>query len=380
MNSLSHQYFHQEEMGTGSPQGVQMTPEKAEEAHLTRGTPELEQTEKGLNEKENDLEVRQGRGEVTELKWSSHCLPQHQSLNDGSKSWWYHLKTIWLFTRNDLKSIVFPETAFGIVSALSGPLLTTNKDPDILTILHRIPLVLLWTWINVLIFDVANQRLTTSIIEDSVNKPWRPLPSGRINPDHARRLLLAILPLIFVITLYLGGMEETVAMMVLTWMYNDLAGADEHYNVRNLINAFGFMCYSSGATAVASGFGEHTLTPETYVWIGIVGAIVFSTLSMQDMADQEGDRARDRGTLPLMHGDGFARWAIAIPIMFWSILCPAYWGLSLYWYAMPLTAGLIVVVRLVTLRSVTSDKITWRLWNVWITSIYSLPLLKFYLG
>lgn len=230
-----------------------------------------------------------------------------------------------------------------------------------------------------MIFDVGNQRLVTSVIEDSVNKPWRPLPSGRLSPVHARRFLLAILPIIFIITLHLGGMEETVAMMVLTWMYNDLGGADEHYNVRNLINAFGFMCYSSGATRVASGFGEHTLTPSSYTWIGIVGAIVFSTLSMQDMADQEGDHARDRGTLPLMHGDGFARWAIAIPVMFWSIVCPAYWRMSFCWYAMPLATGLIVVIRLLTLRSVASDKSTWRLWNVWITSVYSLPMLKYYL-
>ena len=294
--------------------------------------------------------------------------------------WSYHINTIWLITRNDLKSIVFPESAFGIASALSGPVLTTNLRPDLLTIFGRIPQVLLWCWINVLIFDTANQRLPTSVIEDAVNKPWRPIPAGRMTPTHGRRILLTILPLAYVATLYLGGMEETVAMMVLTWMYNDLAGADENYIIRNVINAFGFMCYSSGATLVACGFGEHTFLPSAYIWLGIIGAIVFSTLQMQDMADQEGDRARDRRTLPLVHGDGVARWTIAVPVMFWSVLCPAYWELSLYCYALPITTGLVVAIRLLLLRSVPSDKVTWKLWNVWITSVYCLPLLKYHVG
>lgn len=186
-------------------------------------------------------------------------------------------------TRNDLKSIVFPETAFGICSALSGPVLTSNQSPDVLTILGRIPTVLLWTWINVLIFDLANQRLPNSIIEDSINKAWRPIPSGRMSAAHARRLLLIVIPAVLTTTLYIGGLEETVAMMVLTWQYNDLGGADENFVVRNIINAFGFMCYSSGATRVAIGHLEFNLNSKAYQWLSIIGGIVFSTLQMQDM-------------------------------------------------------------------------------------------------
>lgn len=283
-------------------------------------------------------------------------------------------------TRNDLKSIVIPETAFGIFSALSGPILTTNRFPQVQTILMRLPLVILWTWLNVLIFDLANQRLTSSVLEDSINKPWRPLPSGRMTVSQARRFLLAILPVIFGVTLYLGAMEETVAMMALTWMYNDLGGADESYIVRNFINAFGFMCYSSGATLVACGFGEHTLNPVAYQWLAIIGGIVFSTLQMQDMADQEGDQARGRGTIPLVIGDGPARWTIIVPVMIWSVVCPMFWSLHPYAYIVPLTLGATVSLRLFFLRTVESDKLTWKLWNGWISSVYLLPLIKYHLG
>ena len=178
---------------------------------------------------------------------------------------------------------MIPETAFGICSSLSGPVLTSNRTPNVVKVLERAPEVLLWTWINVLVFDLANQRLPNSIIEDSINKTWRPIPSGRMSAVHARRLLLIAIPVAFAITLYIGGMEETVAMMVLTWQYNDLGGADENFVIRNIINALGFMCYSSGATKVASGHFESALNHDAYQWLAIIGAVVFSTLQMQDM-------------------------------------------------------------------------------------------------
>lgn len=305
---------------------------------------------------------------------------QMQTDHEAPVSTLYHLRTLWLTTRNDVKSIIIPETAFGIFSALSGPVLTTNQAPKLLTILSRLPLVVLWNWVNVLIFDLANQRLTGSVIEDSINKPWRPLPSGRITVVQARRLLLAVLPIGFFITCYLGGMEETIAMMVLTWMYNDLGGADESYLVRNLINAFGFMCYSSGATLVACGHGEFTLNPEAYQWLAMVGGIVLTTLQMQDMSDQEGDQARGRGTIPLVLGDWVARWTIAIPVSLWSIACPLFWELHPYAFIAPIILGGIVGLRILLHRSVDADKVTWKFWNLWISCLYLLPLIKYHTG
>jgi 4-hydroxybenzoate polyprenyltransferase len=105
-------------------------------------------------------------------------------------------------------------------------------------------------------------------------------------------------------------------MMVLTWMYDDLGGADENLHVRNFINALGFMCFSSGAGVVSAGYGTFELNNRAYQWIAIIGAIVFSTLSLQDMPDIPGDAARGRRTLPLVYGENAARWLIAVPILF----------------------------------------------------------------
>ena len=51
----------------------------------------------------------------------------------------YDLRTTWLVTRNDLKSIVVPESAFGICSALAGPMLTSNNSPNAISVLKKIP-------------------------------------------------------------------------------------------------------------------------------------------------------------------------------------------------------------------------------------------------
>lgn len=329
--------------------------------------------DKGPNAKDQQYEAEAtpvtGRPNSPNKRNSSrHQTPQSQA---PPRSWKYHLRTIWLITVNDLKSIVAPETAFGIFSALA-PTLTTHPDPTIFTVFSRLPHVILWNWLNVLLFDIANQRLPNSILEDSVNKPWRPIPTGRLTPDEARRLLLVVIPVVFGATLWLGGMWEAVAMMVLTWMYNDLGAADEVYVVRNIINALGFMCYSSGATAVAAG--EYELTPRAYTWIAIVGAIIFSTLSMQDLPDVEGDAARGRLTSPLVHGDTFARWSIAIPILFWSFFCPYFWEVGWMGYAIPLVFGGWLAGRILKFRNVAGDKKSWQMWCFWTGVLYALPL------
>jgi 4-hydroxybenzoate polyprenyltransferase len=287
------------------------------------------------------------------------------------RSFGFHLYSIWLITCNDLKSIVVPETAFGIFSALASQL-TTNDDPKAVDVLSRLPQVILWNWLNVLLFDIANQRLPDSIIEDEVNKAWRPIPAGRLTPKEARRLLLVVIPLVFLGSLCLGGVVETIAMMVLTWMYNDLGGADEIYIVRNLINALGFMCYSSGSTNVAAG--NHSLTPWAYAWITVVGGIIFTTLSMQDLPDVEGDAKRKRRTSPLVMGDSWCRWEIAVPILLWSAFCPTFWNSHWIGYAVTLSMGAYLSFRILCYRTTAEDAVSFQTWCLWTGIIYTLPL------
>ena len=102
------------------------------------------------------------------------------------------------------------------------------------------------------------------------------------------------------------------------------------------------------------------------------------SLAKVGIADQEGDRARGRGTMPLVVGDTLARWSIALAVMFWSLVCPAFWVLDVQGWIMPVFLGSVVAFRILLFREVADDKKTWLGWNIWITSLYLLPLIKFY--
>ena len=80
---------------------------------------------------------------------------------------------------------------------------------------------------------------------------------------------------------------------------------------------------------------------------------------MEPQADQEGDRARNRGTLPLVLGDWTARWTIAVPVLFWSFACPKFWELDIYGWIMPAIFGSVVALRVLMFRDIVADKKTW---------------------
>ena len=185
-----------------------------------------------------------------------------------------------------------------------------------------------------------------------MNKPWRSIPSKRISLKQTTRLLYAAVPTVFFITLYTGAMEESVALMILTWMYNDLSGAEENFLVRNANNALGYVFYGAGSTRLACGYPTYTLNGSAYRWIALIWAVVTSTMQVQDLQDQEGDRARDRRTMPLVIGDSNTRWVLAILIIVWSAICPTYWRSQSLGYAIPLFVGTAIAFRTVLYRSV----------------------------
>lgn len=283
------------------------------------------------------------------------------------------LKVLSLFAESDMLTFVVPDTLFGILGALSGPLLTTNSTPNALMILTRTPHVVLFVWINLLVFDIANQRLPKSIIEDSVNKPQRPLPRRLITPVQTRRLLLTIVPLILGASYYMTVWQETSLLFILTWMYNDLEGGDENCIVRNEIIAAAFGLYHEGALRLACG-PEHVLNCRGFSWTAVISGVIFSTMHVQDMKDQAGDLAKGRRSVPIVFGDRFARWTIAVPVAFWSLFCPLYWGVGIIGWLLSVGVGFVVAIRELMCRSRDADRLTWVIWAGWLSALYLLPL------
>lgn len=301
--------------------------------------------------------------------------------------WAFHIKSVWLFTYSDLKTIVFPSAASGILNGIAVSL----ENEQVLSSLNlstpehifkRAPLVLAWVWLNLLPFNIDNQRQPKAIQEDLLNKPWRTLPSKRLSPGFVKGLMLVLYPIAVFVSFRLGALTQCLALIFLGYWYNDLGGGDGNPLIRNLINACGFVCFSSGAMQVAirrPGTDSHSTESALGLygwWFLIIACIVVSTVQTQDMCDQRGDTVRDRKTIPLVIGDAPARWTIAIGVAVWCCVTPWLWRSPTTGYLGPVILGAIIAGRTLWKRSEKADKTTFLLWNVWLVSLYFLPLIK----
>lgn len=280
----------------------------------------------------------------------------------------YHAFTLWLFTVNDLKTMVFPSTAFAFFSCSYMGVPTAQ-------ILSRLPSVLLWAWVNLLAFAVNNQRSSSAVTEDRLNKPWRPMPSKRISDTAARHLgMLAYLLAQIASLLAGGGLAQSVSIAVGGHVYNSMGGGSGGCLVRNVLNAGGFVSFASGALEVAtSGVPKQSLRP-MMGWLVVIALVVATTVHSQDMYDQEGDAEIGRRTVPLVIGDRYARWTILVAMAFWSVFCPFYWQSGMAGYILTGVLGMWAGWRTVFRTSVAEDRSTFRIYNVWLMSNYLLPL------
>ncbi|KAF4856025.1 Fumagillin beta-trans-bergamotene synthase [Colletotrichum siamense] len=283
----------------------------------------------------------------------------------------FHLKTLYLFTRSDIKTVLVPQIIFLVAAVLGHETLTTIQRPTAYEALQRLPLSVFWIWVNLIVCGISNQRLPESVLEDELNKPWRPIAAKRLTPDQAQRLLLTIIPLVMGMSLFIGGFTPSVTMMALLWTYNDLDGSSINIWSRNLINTGGIMCFSAGSLEVISG-GQ--LLPKAWVWIGLTGAAIATTVQALDFPDMEGDRARGRQTIPLVYGEKASRAGLAVAVLMWSAVSPYFWNLSLVGWAVPMGFGSVMAVLTVARRDEKCDKIVAKLWCLWMSTLYVLPL------
>src|ERR1700753_2318989 len=142
-----------------------------------------------------------------------------RSLFNDNRSGAFYAYTLWLFTFSDIKTTILPVTLFGVAAALSGPLMTTSSQtPTLYELVSRLPVVIFVTWLKVLVGTIANQRLPSSIVEDSINKKWRPIPAGLLSEEGAMNWLLVAIPVTIMSSIFFGGTVETLVLIVLVWM------------------------------------------------------------------------------------------------------------------------------------------------------------------
>ncbi|KAF9876194.1 UbiA prenyltransferase [Colletotrichum karsti] len=175
---------------------------------------------------------------------------------------------------------MIPQTLFTISSILTNGFRTIDAPPQLTatTLLRPLLHAVSWLYASLLLEDLANQRLPGSVAEDAFNKPWRPVPAGRITPDEARRAALYLVPALMVFGGWSGVFRETAAFVAFVWMYNDLDAADTSIYWRNVTNGLGLAALSAGATVVASGGLEYSPPERAVVWIFVTGLVVSNVM------------------------------------------------------------------------------------------------------
>ncbi|KUL81464.1 hypothetical protein ZTR_09033 [Talaromyces verruculosus] len=292
-------------------------------------------------------------------------------VNENSKRWRYSLY------EPDMASVLIPQGIAAMANVLSGWVVLEPREnhATLTSVAHRAPHMILWIWLNLFTLGLANQRLERSIQEGRVNKPWRPIPANRLTAGDAQRVLSVAIPVTLGASIFLGDVQESLWMASLNWLYNDLGAANGRFAVRNLFSALELSCFSVGATRVLQGCGA-AVSPAGYVWTALVGCCIFTTISLQDLYDLEGDLVRGRRTAPIVLGPMWTRVVTALMVLGWSIIVLAYVQGTGYVYSITLALGHFIAIRIIQFRSVEDDKITFKAWCLWMTVMYVLPLLS----
>ncbi|KAJ3710822.1 UbiA prenyltransferase family-domain-containing protein [Lentinula raphanica] len=280
---------------------------------------------------------------------------------------WCQLYTCLLFTWTDYKTIMFPVTLFASAVA---------PVQSISNLLHG----LAWIWIHLLLCNVSNQAQSGH--EDSINHPWRPIPSGRLTEHQATRFRWALVLFCTLYSTFYGKQNvlATTALITATIFHDDL-GMSGNPLGKNLCNVGGYTSFEFGAINIIGKLffsPSYTGSPNSpdalsFTAIVISGTLIFTTIHAQDFADVEGDFALGRTTLPICAPE-LSRLLILLALAIWSI------GLGWFWDIHPLcqivfvAIGLLVGIRYYYWRTLQDDKVSYLLYNVWICCAHILPL------
>lgn len=306
-------------------------------------------------------------------------VPVHQaSLSDCAANIRFHSQTLLLFTVDQIFDTVIPGMAFGIFAALSGPTLDLPAQA-LLSILPRIIQVSFWLWLVILQFCVQNQRGTSSIAEDLVNKPWRPIPSGRMTSEQAEKLLAATNILAAALSYQLNVMPIFIVYMCLITAYNDYGGANKSGVLRNMFCGAGFSCYFSGAMSIAIG-PDVTMSLAAWKWTAMVAlGTLLTTIQTQEFRDESGDKARGRRTLVTELGRKPAFWTVFVTVAFWSIYTPfGYFAGGWKTALLPVLFGsalLGTAFKAYCMGDNQLDRKMYKLWCLWMFAFCPLPFL-----
>jgi len=209
------------------------------------------------------------------------------------------------FTWRDWSATVIPGSiiALGVMSRSPEPLST---------LLSKYLFLMLWLSSYIYFFDLSNQ--ITGVDEDKINKPDRPIASGKVTLHGAKARWWFALSLFLVMGLV---DSETLMLPTINWIATTaflvLTRWGNHFIGKNMFampaGAWSIITASWGVVASPGmRVPEERYVGAIMVWAGCL-------VNIQDLRDAKGDRAVGRKTMPLVFGDKGSRHIIAFVLM-----------------------------------------------------------------
>ncbi|MBP2046468.1 UbiA family prenyltransferase [Methanobacterium aggregans] len=159
---------------------------------------------------------------------------------------------------------------------------------------------------------------------DAINKPQRPIPSGRISLKNAGRYSAALFIIAIAIGFYINilpGIIVLLSSLLMIWYAYNLK---RKCLIGNLsISFLTGLCFVFGGVVVG----------HIYVSIALGFYAFLMTISreiVKDMEDVEGDREEGATTLPIVHGKKSASILAAFFIVFASITSPVLYFIGIF--------------------------------------------------
>ena len=210
----------------------------------------------------------------------------------------------------------FSAVALGAVLAVGGAAFGTEHLPDL--VLAMASAALVGSGANAL-----NDALDVAI--DRINRPHRPVSSGRMSPAAARRIW-AVLSLVGVgLAALASALLGAVAAgsVVVLWVYNRwLKGTPGPGNVA-----------VASVIATAPLFGAlavEALTPAVWTAVGLTFLVTLAREITKDVEDAVGDAAGGAGTMAVRWGERPAAWVavVTIGVTLALVPVPTLWGVG----------------------------------------------------
>ncbi|KAJ7472399.1 UbiA prenyltransferase family-domain-containing protein [Mycena galericulata] len=224
----------------------------------------------------------------------------------------YEFNVFWDFTWRDWSVSVIP----GMMQTVAA-LRSLDDAPSNALAARLLARSLTYFLLYIYAFDIANQ--INGIAEDRINKPDRPLPSGRVSLRGAYTRWYATTAAYLVLGAAWGVLQWTILWVVVT-IFLTFCGGDKRWISKNLISmSVGSLCLLQSAWGIAA-----PITTREQRWALLLSTVIGAVVNIQDLRDVEGDKIAGRRTLPIVLGSSNFRWVMggiicAAPVVCWKL-------------------------------------------------------------